>query len=150
VLWFHVNVGAKGTLVAPAAGVSGVGGAGGAMIVVKFPVVEKALVPPAFVALTRQKYCVSFNKPLTLREVATIAESFTIVVEKLEAVETCNRYSVAPDDTFHDNVGFRETPVESFAGEESVGALGGATIVVNERSVENAPVPPAFFARTRQ
>jgi hypothetical protein len=43
-----------------------------------------------------------------------------------------------------------ETPVAPFDGDDSVGAVGGATIVVKLQLDEYALVPPAFVALTRQ
>jgi hypothetical protein len=43
---------------------------GGGAIVVRFHTADHALVPPAFVASTRQKYFVRYDKPLILFDVA--------------------------------------------------------------------------------
>jgi hypothetical protein len=51
---FHVNVGFTAMPVAVSCGETSVGAAGGAMAVVNLNAEEKALVPPAFVALARQ------------------------------------------------------------------------------------------------
>ena len=59
--------------------------------VVKLNVDEYALVPPALLALTRQKYVVLFDKDPTCREVVVSVESSRMAGEKLEFVETCNR-----------------------------------------------------------
>ena len=72
----------------------------------------------------------------TLREVSVKVESSTIVVKKLGSMESWSRYEVAPLDTFQRNVGVRETPVVPFGGKTSVGAAGGATIVVKCHTVE--------------
>jgi hypothetical protein len=52
---FQLSVGLTETKTAPFCGVERVGAAGGLKVVVKDNVLEKALDPPAFVALTRQK-----------------------------------------------------------------------------------------------
>jgi hypothetical protein len=77
---------------------------------------------------------------------------FTTVVEKLELVETCTPYEVAPLAAFQLSVGFVETLVAPFDGEVSVGADGGLTValVVKLQTVEYALVPPVFVALTRQ
>ena len=70
---------------------------------------------------------------------------------KLELVETCNRYEVAPLEGFQLKVGLVETPVAMSAGEASSGAAGAApTTVVKLQTPEYALVPPAFVAFTRQ
>ena len=53
-LAFQLNVGAIGTFVAPVAGEFSVGTGGTTETVVNVKVVDQLLVPPAFVALTRQ------------------------------------------------------------------------------------------------
>jgi hypothetical protein len=72
-----------------------------------------------------------------------------IVVEKSALAETCTRYDVAPVEAFQVSVGFAETPVALFAGEESVGAAGGEA-VVKLHTLDQALVPAAFVAFTRQ
>ena len=75
----------------------------------------------------------------------------TIVVAKLELVETCTRYDVAPVEAFQlKTVGVVDTPVSPSAGERSVGTAGTATTVVKLRTVENGLVPAAFVAFNRQ
>jgi hypothetical protein len=79
-----------------------------------------------------------------------IVESFKINEEKLESRETCTWYAVTPEIEFHESVGLRAIPVAPLAGETSVGAGGGATIVVKFLSAENGPSPFALLALTRQ
>jgi len=93
---------------------------------------------------------VLFDNGPTSREVVDSAASSTIEVAKLCDDDTCNLYVVAPVAVFQLNVGLIGTFVEPFAGEESVGVDGAATIVVNEKAEEYAVVPPAFVALTRQ
>ena len=52
------------------------------------------------------------------------------MVEKLELVETCNRYDVAPLEGFHIKMGSVETFVAPFAGEANLGAEGAAAAMV--------------------
>ena len=68
-----------------------------------------------------------FKSPLIARDVLVIVLRLIIVVEKSEAVETCNPYEVAPVEAFQLKVGFMATPVAPFAGETRVGAAGVAT-----------------------
>jgi len=69
---FHVKVGLIETSMELLAGELSVGAAGGATTVVKLFAEEYELVPPAFVALTRQKYFVLFCNPVTLYVVVAI------------------------------------------------------------------------------
>jgi hypothetical protein len=55
---------------------------------VKLRVAEKRLVPPAFVALARQKYCVLVERPLTGNEVAVIPLWLTRRNANAEVVES--------------------------------------------------------------
>ena len=57
---------------------------------------------------------------------------------KLELVETCSWYEVAPAEAFQLNVGLVETPVALLDGEDSVGARGVvmAPKVVKPRALE--------------
>ena len=74
----------------------------------------------------------------------------TTVLENVELVETCTRYTVAPLEAFQLKVGLVEISVAPFAGEASVGAPGAATTVVKLLPTEYALVPPAFVAFTLQ
>ena len=76
------------TPVAPSDGEASVGAAGAATIIVKLLVDEKGPAPAAFVALTRQKYCVPFCRPAIGKEVEGIPPWLTTNVEKSEAVDT--------------------------------------------------------------
>ena len=71
---FQVSVGDTATFVALSAGVVKTGVAGIATIVVKLSVAQ-ALVPPTFVAFTRQKYLVLFERPLITFVPAVSVES---------------------------------------------------------------------------
>ncbi len=69
---FHVSVAGTATPVARLAGETSVGAggaAGGASAVVKLRVADQSLIPPAFVAFTRQWYTVLLASPGTLAEV---------------------------------------------------------------------------------
>ncbi len=66
------------------------GAAGPATIVINCQTVDQGLSPPAFEALTRQKYAVLFDKPLKRNEVAMSPLLSNSIVEKLDTVETCN------------------------------------------------------------
>jgi hypothetical protein len=70
--------------------------------------------------------------------------------EKFVVVETCTRYEVATGTTFHDNGADTAMLVVAFAGNASVGAVGGGGTVVNAFAAEKAPSPPAFVPLTRQ
>ena len=78
-----------GWFVAPLAGDASVGAAGGGGTVVKLDAVEYALVPPAFVALTCQKYVVPVDNGPTDRDVPANVESSRTVVVNDELVDTC-------------------------------------------------------------
>ena len=93
-----------------------------------------------------------FARPVTPCEVVVIELESNTVVVKLELVDTCNRYDVAPLAVFQFNVGLVEMPVAPFCGDDSVGAGGGLTtvIVVKLHTDEYALVPAAFVALTRQ
>ena len=72
-------------------------------------------------------------------------------VEKLEFVETCTVYEVAPLEAFHVRVGVLDTLVAPLMGELSDGAAGGLpAAVVKLHVVDQALVPPAFVAFTLQ
>lgn len=116
--------GFRATPVALFAGEARIGTDGKATIVVKRRVAVNALVPPAFVALTRQKNVVLLASPLTAREVAVIPWESTTVVEKLRLMESWRRYVDAPADAFQLSVGFVDTPVALSAGDASVGVVG--------------------------
>jgi hypothetical protein len=76
---------------------------------------------------------------------------FTTVVVKLELVDTCSWYEVAPVEAFQLSVGVIETPVALFDGERRVGAGGlPPELVVKLQMLEYALVPLAFVALTRQ
>jgi len=55
-------------------------------------------------------------------------------VEKLELVETCSPYEVAPLEAFQLRVGLVETPVAAFEGDTSVGGIGGPLALSDERT----------------
>jgi hypothetical protein len=93
-------------------------------------------VPPAFLALTRQKYVVLLLSVGVARDVPVIVESLRIVVAKFETVESCTRYVLAPDEALQLSVVLVAMPVALLDGDESVGAEGGATIVVKEYELE--------------
>ena len=73
----------------------------------------------------------------------------TVPVVKLEVVDTCNLYDVAPLAAFQLNVGVSDCPVAPFTGDASVGAAGGLP-VVKLHVLDHRLVPAAFFALTRQ
>jgi len=87
---------------------------------------------------------------MTVYDVPVIPLWSTTVVEKVELVESCNRYEVAPVETFQLNVGLVDTPVVSFAGDTSVGATGAVITVVKLQVFDQPLVPTAFIALTRQ
>ena len=91
-----------------------------------------------------------FDRGPTCLEVEVIVASSKTVVEKVELVETCSLYDVAPDEAFHASVGLVAIPVTALAGEASTGVEGGATMVVKLQAFDQALVPPAFLALTRQ
>jgi hypothetical protein len=69
-------------------------------------------------------------------EVVVIPVWFTVVVEKLELVDTCRPYDVAPLEGFQlSTVGLVGTPVAPSEGDESVGDGGdvGDSVVVKYR-----------------
>ena len=118
------------------------------IVVVKFLTDEKALVPPAFEALTRQKYSVlKASGPICF--VVAWVESSRIILEKFELVDTCIRYEAAPVEANHSSIGVTETPVAPSAGDSKAGAAGARRMVVKVRTVDHALVPPAFLAFTR-
>ena len=84
---FHVRVGLEATPVEPLAGLASTGGAGGGAAVVKFQTVEYALVPPAFDALTLQKYLVLVARAAE-KDVAEIFPWLTSVVAKVLSTDT--------------------------------------------------------------
>jgi hypothetical protein len=81
---------------------------------------------------------------------ATPLVSFT-KEENVESAETCKRYEVAPLEAFQLSVGVRDTSVAPLAGATNVGAAGaGGGSAVNDHRADQALVPPAFLAFTRQ
>lgn len=84
---FQVNVGFIGTPVDPSAGDAS---NGAARVVINRRTLDQSLVPLAFDALTRQKYAVLNESPLTVKVRFVIPLWLTTVVEKDELVETCN------------------------------------------------------------
>ncbi len=147
---FHVSVSVVGWFVVPFAGVVNVGAAGAAGTVVKLEDAEYELVPPAFDALTCQKYVVPFVSGPTDCDVPVSVESSTTVVANEELVETCRRYVEAPVTAFHESVNVVGWFVAPFAGVASVGAAGAAGTVVKLENAEYELVPPGFDALTCQ
>lgn len=90
--------------VAPLVGAASVGAAGTEGTVVKFRVLEYALVPPAFFAFTLQKYFVALDNGPTCRDVPVMVESLTTVVAKSESLDSCNLYDVAPVEAFQERL----------------------------------------------
>src|SRR5262249_32895778 len=124
---------------------------GGGGTVVKANGAENALAPPAFVALTRQKYCVPSTSPEIAAEVPTIPCRSTTVPAKAALGEARSRELSAPAAAFHGSVGASATLTAPSAGELSVGAAGaGGGTVVKRNTAENALLPFAFCALTRQ
>jgi hypothetical protein len=77
--------------------------------------------------------------PATPYEVPVIPLWLMSIVEKLELLETCSWYDVAPLEAFQVNVGLGEIPVAPFKGEASVGAAGGfplPSLVVKLQEIE--------------
>ena len=68
---------------------------------------------------------VLFASPVTCRDVVVNAESSRKRVAKVELVDTCTRYVVAPLAAFHDRLTVVGWPVAPFAGKSSVGVGGG-------------------------
>ncbi len=150
---FHDSVNVAGWFVALFAGEARAGAAGAAGIVVKPEDVEYALVPPAFDALTCQKYVVPFDNGPTDCDVPVSVESSTTVVVNDELVDTWSRYVEAPVDAFHDNVNVVGWFVALFAGEASVGAgggVGGGAAVVKLTLAEKPLVTSSSEALTCQ
>jgi hypothetical protein len=73
----------------------------------------------------------------------------TKVAENVGLVDTCTRYEVAPFEAFQIRSAFVATSVAPFTGELSVGG-DGTLFVVKLRTLDQALVPPAFVALTRQ
>ena len=147
---FHVSVGFIAIFVSPFDGVARVGVAGIGTTAVKFHMAEYWLVPPMFVAFTRQKYLTLLvNGPIALCVVVSV-ESCTTNDTKFESVATCSLYVDTPAEAFHVRVGLIDMPVAPSEGVASVGTAGAATIVVKLRYVEYALVPAVFVAYTRQ
>lgn len=73
-------------------------------------------------------------------------------VANVELVETWIRYDVAPPEAPHESVGLADTFVAPLTGEANTGAGGGAgpVAVVKLRVADQALVPPALVAFTRQ
>jgi hypothetical protein len=120
------------------------------MIVMKFHTLEYELVPPAFLAFTRQKCLVLFANGPTCLDVVVTVESSSTVVAKSESVETCTVYDAAVADAFHAKVNVAGWSTELLGGDWRAGGDGGAMIVVKFHTLEYELVPPAFFAFTRQ
>ena len=74
----------------------------------------------------------------------------TTVAAKSDAADTCNRYDVAPLTEFQLSVSETETFASLSSGVISVGATGRLTTIVKLLGDDQAPMPPAFFALTRQ
>ena len=89
------------------------------------------------------------NGPIS-RELLVNVESSTNVVANVCDVDTWTRYLVAPVIAPHAKIVFTGTLVEASAGNVRDGESGAATIVAKLRTAENALVPPAFDALTRQ
>ena len=111
---------------------------------------ENGLVPPAFVALTLQKYVVLLNKPVMLEDVEVNPVRFTTSEPKLELVESCRLYESAPMAGFQLSVGVVEMPVAPADGATRDGIVGAPTIVVKFLVPEFGLAPPAFDALTLQ
>jgi hypothetical protein len=127
---FQTKVGFVGTFVAPLGGDAGVGAEVVCTMVVKPHTFDQLLVPPPFVALTRQKYTALFASPLTENEVPAIPLWSTKVVVKVKVVDTCTRYDAAPLEAFQISVGLVDTPFALLNGEICIGTDGGAIAVV--------------------
>jgi len=107
-------------------------------------------VPPAFVALACQKYCVLFVSGTgSVNDPASVGYSGDRGCEvadggHLKCIRRC------PLMVVHVKVGNNATFVEPVAGNSNVGTPGAGGTVVKLKAVENALEPPAFFARTCQ
>ena len=76
--------------------------------------------------------------------------SSTMVLEKSEIVDNWTRYVAAPETAFHASVRLSSWFVALLEGELSVGATGAGGTVVKLKTCDQALVPPAFVALTRQ
>jgi hypothetical protein len=104
---FHESVAINGSLIVPFAGESSVGCTGGGGTVVKLKMEENELVPPGFLALTRQKYFVLVESEPSCLDVVAIVESSKIIEVKRVSVAACNLYATAPAEKPQESVGFR-------------------------------------------
>ena len=66
-------------------------------------------------------------RPVTGYDVLVTPPTSKTSGEKVELVETCRRYFVAPTDAFQLSTGAVGTLVAPFAGEERIGATTGTT-----------------------
>jgi hypothetical protein len=76
--------------------------------------------------------------------------SSTTVVANDDDVDTWQRYDVAPNEVFQPRVSAVPWPVAPFAGVESTGADGAEGAVAKLHVADQALVPPALVAFTRQ
>ena len=148
---FQSNCVSVGIPVAASAGETSVGAEGTATIVVNVQYPDHGLVPPAFEALTRQKYCVLFESGVERVYVGLVRPvGLTTIDENAASVATWRLYEVAPAAAFQPNRVRSATLEAPFAGDESVGENGDATIVVKLRTADHGLIPAVFAALTRQ
>ena len=76
--------------------------------------------------------------------------SSTMVLVNEALVDNWTRYVEAPETVFQVSVRLRGLSKAPFAGEERVGAAGTGGTVVKLKMGDQALVPPAFLALTRQ
>src|SRR4030095_952188 len=96
----------------------------------KFHTADHGPVPPAFFALTLQKYCVLFVNPLTNLRESVIVESLTINILNRESVESWTLYVTAVATRYQTRLSDNPCPVELLGGLKRIGAAGGGTTKV--------------------
>lgn len=72
------------------------------------------------------------------------------VVAKFIELETETPYDTAPAMVFQLRVDEIDWYVAPLGGEDSIGGLGGAMIVVKLQALDHAPMPPKFTPFARQ
>lgn len=91
-----------------------------------------------------------YDKEPMAFDVVVSVESFKMMFENTEFVDTCKRYDDALVDAFHINVSDTGWLAAPFTGDDRIGAGGGLPIVkhnVSDQGLVHVPspfVPPAF------
>jgi hypothetical protein len=91
-----------------------------------------------------------FNNGPTCRDVVVRVESSNAVEVKVEFVETCRRYEVAPVEAPQFRVGVTGTPVAASKGLLRAGVAGRVPIVVKLHGFVKLLAAVVFDALTRQ